>query len=110
MLLPSPVASSDGTLGALASNCLLGGCCSKDLPDNIGSSDGDIVNSPDKQHCESNRDSQEHGLLAAMPPTNDPRVVAARKTLWHAIDTALANYSREILAMEESTDNNAADI
>jgi len=109
MLLPSPVASSDGTLGALASNCLLGGCCSKDLPDNIGSSDGDIVNSPDKQHCESNRDSQEHGLLAGMPPTNDPRVVAARKTLWHAIDTALANYSREILAMEESTENDTAD-
>ena len=38
--------------------------------------------------------------LTRMPPSNDPRVIAARKTLFTAIDTALANYSAEILAIE----------
>jgi len=108
MLMPSPAAPSDETVGATAANCLLGGC-SKDSPDTIGSSHGDIVNIPDEQHCGSNHDSQEHSLLAGMPPTNDPRVVVARRTLWRAIDAALANYSREILATEESTDNDAVD-
>jgi len=38
--------------------------------------------------------------LSRMPPSDDPRVIAARKTLFTAIDTALANYSEEILAIE----------
>jgi hypothetical protein len=31
--------------------------------------------------------------------TNDPRVLEARRRLWRAIDDALANYSREIMAL-----------
>ena len=46
--------------------------------------------------------SSSHPLLGGMPTSNDPRVQAARQTLWRAIDTALANYSREILNIERS--------
>ena len=45
-----------------------------------------------------------------MPPSNDPRVIAARKTLFTAIDTALANYSAEILAIEAADNEGSDDI
>lgn len=39
---------------------------------------------------------------AGMPSSDDPRVLEARRRLWTAIDAALADYSREIVAMERS--------
>ena len=48
--------------------------------------------------------------LTRMPPSNDPRVIAARKTLFTAIDTALANYSAEILAIEAAGNKDSDDI
>lgn len=41
-------------------------------------------------------------LLAGMPDTDDPRVLAARERLRCAIDAALAEYSREMLAIEQA--------
>jgi hypothetical protein len=43
--------------------------------------------------------SEPHPLIGALPPSDDPRVLKARRKLFHAIDTALASYSREILAL-----------
>lgn len=40
-----------------------------------------------------------HPLLAGMPPTDDPRVLAARDRLFRALDDALAAYSEEVLAL-----------
>ena len=106
MIMPSPTAPSDENVGATAANDHNDVTVKTQIISN-----GDIVNSPDKQHCGSNHDShQQHSLLAGMPHTNNPHVIAAQRTLWHAIDTALANYSREILAMEGSTDNDAAEV
>eukprot|EP00578_Thalassiosira_sp_NH16_P022195 CAMPEP_0181104018 /NCGR_PEP_ID=MMETSP1071-20121207/15193_1 /TAXON_ID=35127 /ORGANISM="Thalassiosira sp., Strain NH16" /LENGTH=447 /DNA_ID=CAMNT_0023187167 /DNA_START=51 /DNA_END=1394 /DNA_ORIENTATION=+ len=45
-----------------------------------------------------------HPLFAGMPTSNDPRVLEARRKLWRAIDTALANYSEEILTIEQEVD------
>ena len=47
--------------------------------------------------------------LSRMPPSDDPRVIAARKTLFTAIDTALANYSAEILAIEAAGNKDSED-
>ena len=106
MIMPSPTAPSDETVGATAAN----GHNDVTVKTQI-ISNGDIVNSPDKQHCGSNHDlHQQHSLLAGMPHTNNPHVIAARRTLWHAIDTALADYSQKILAMERSTGKDAAEV
>jgi hypothetical protein len=43
--------------------------------------------------------SKPHPLIGSLPPSDDPRVLEARRKLFHAIDTALASYSREILAL-----------
>lgn len=43
--------------------------------------------------------------LLDMPPTNDPRVLAARTRLWLAIDRALAAYSKEIIEIQGGGDN-----
>ena len=40
-------------------------------------------------------------FAGAMPPSDDPRVMAAREKLFHAIDTALAEYSSKILALQD---------
>jgi hypothetical protein len=40
-------------------------------------------------------------LASGMPPSDDPRIIEARRKLFLAIDTALANYSREILALKD---------
>ena len=39
--------------------------------------------------------------LPSLPPSNDARVLAARTKLWQAIDAALENYSKEILAIQQ---------
>jgi len=49
---------------------------------------------------ENNRES--HPLLDGLPASNDPRILAARRKLWRAMDDALAVYSQEILAIEEA--------
>ena len=54
----------------------------------------------ESSNAEENNSPDSHPLLGGMPTSNDPRVQAARQTLWRAIDTALANYSREILNIE----------
>jgi hypothetical protein len=40
-------------------------------------------------------------LASGMPPSDDPQIIEARRKLFLAIDTALANYSREILALKD---------
>ncbi|KAL7479578.1 hypothetical protein ACHAW6_005305 [Cyclotella cf. meneghiniana] len=40
-------------------------------------------------------------LAGVMPPSDDPRIIEARRKLFLAIDRALANYSCEILALNE---------
>eukprot|EP00986_Skeletonema_menzelii_P000230 scaffold67_cov155-Skeletonema_menzelii.AAC.4 len=50
----------------------------------------------------SNKDTSIRGLgLQLLPPSNDTRVLAARTKLWRAIDVALENYSKEILAIQQ---------
>ena len=44
-------------------------------------------------------DSAPHPLVGSLPPSNDPRVLEARRKLFRSIDMALATYSREILAL-----------
>jgi len=39
--------------------------------------------------------------LPSLPPSNDARVLDARNKLWRAIDVALENYSKEILAIQQ---------
>ena len=41
------------------------------------------------------------GLPISMSPSNNARVLEARKKLWSAIDEALANYSKEVIAIEQ---------
>ena len=45
--------------------------------------------------------TQKHPLIGAMPPSNDPRVLEARKKLFRAFDTALAAYSQEIMTLTQ---------
>lgn len=50
----------------------------------------------------SNKGTSIRGLgLQLLPPSNDTRVLAARTKLWRAIDVALENYSKEILAIQQ---------
>ena len=80
----------------------------KQCPEKIAkSSPLDNVSSSSKEEAQGTTDgsqsqpaSNTSNPLSRMPPSDDPRVIAARKTLFTAIDTALANYSAEILAIE----------
>jgi len=97
--------SSDGKTNASPSIELDDSLASEDSSSTSATTDLPIeiqsegTNEP-SQHHRSNHDS--HLLLAGMPTSNDPRVIAARRKLWRAVDAALANYSQEILAMEET--------
>mmetsp|Transcript_29408 Transcript_29408/g.62441 ORF Transcript_29408/g.62441 Transcript_29408/m.62441 type:complete len:493 (+) Transcript_29408:112-1590(+) len=79
------------------------------------SSSNNINDSPTETQSEEcvhapNQHENDHGshpLLAGMPTSNDPRVLAARRKLWCAMDAALANYSHEILAIEEAGSGDA---
>ena len=46
-------------------------------------------------------DPAPHPLVGSLPPSNDPRVLEARRKLFRSIDMALATYSREILALAQ---------
>ena len=48
-----------------------------------------------------------HPLLGSMPPSDDPRVLEARRKLFRSIDSALATYSREILALTQDVEHGA---
>lgn len=47
------------------------------------------------------------GFLPSLPISNDLCVLEARKKLWRAIDVALANYSNEILAIQQGRQRDA---
>jgi hypothetical protein len=49
-------------------------------------------------------ETKPHPLLGALPQSDDPRVLEARRKLFRAIDTALATYSSEILALTQNND------
>lgn len=73
----------------------------------------ELVNHQPSQHENNNHDSSPHHplLLAGGNGTsNDPRVLAARRKLWRTIDTALAEYSQEIMTIEEGLDGGGGDV
>ena len=68
--------------------------------DNVSSSTKEEVQGTTDESQSQPASNDTSNPLSRMPPSDDPRVIAARKTLFTAIDTALANYSEEILAIE----------
>jgi len=89
----------------------------KQCPEKIAkSSPLDNVSSSSKEEAQGTTDgsqsqpaSNTSNPLSRMPPSDDPRVIAARKTLFTAIDTALANYSAKILAIEAADNKGSED-
>ena len=73
--------------------------------DDANEVDSEGVSIESREQENNNDDSQQHPILAGMPPSNDPRVLRARQKLWRAIDTALATYSQEILDIERAGSN-----
>lgn len=51
------------------------------------------------------KETAPHPFIGSLPPSNDPRVLEARRKLFCAIDTALATYSREIMALAQENES-----
>lgn len=65
------------------------------------------ASSHNPSHETTSNDVPPHPLLGSMPPSDDPRVLEARRKLFHSIDAALATYSREIFALTRNVGHDA---
>jgi hypothetical protein len=89
--LESAKASSDVRVAISSSDCAPKVPSAATKHDYSAQSNVHVLTCPPKNDTEP--------LIGSLPPSDDPRVLVARRKLFNAIDTALATYSREILAL-----------